>query len=357
MGNALTFRAGARAAAFIRRDGGLDPSRLRVMLGASGGPKWLALARLDRAILKRWLRGRSAPLDLLGSSIGTWRFACYAQRDPLAAFDRFEEAYLAYRYEEGDTPADITADSLAILDTVFGPDGAREVLSGHMRLHAVAVRARSRLLDTERRLPLQAGLAATALSNLFSRAAPGLFFERVLFHDPRSDAGYADWSGFPTRRVALASDNLKPAIMASCAIPLVLEGIRDIPGAPPGIYRDGGLLDYHFDLPLLGDDPEGMALYPHFYPHLVPGWFDKPLKWRHKAGENAAPVLLIAPSPDFVAKLPYGKIPDRKDFLRMPDGERLACWRRVLAETERLADELEEVIDKGLLPDRIEPLR
>jgi len=357
MGNALTFRAGAQAAALIRSDGGLDPARLRLMLGASGGPKWLALAHLDRRILKRWLAGRKAPLDLLGSSIGTWRFACYAQHDPFAAFDRFEDAYLAYRYEQGDTPADITADSLAILDRVLGPNGASEGLAGPMRLNAVAVRARSTLLDTERQLPLQAGLAATALSNLFSRAAPGMFFERMLFHDPRSDAGYADWSGFPTRRVALGEDNLKPAIMASCAIPLVLAGIRDIPGAPPGIYRDGGLLDYHFDLPLLGDDPGGVVLYPHFYPHIVPGWFDKPLKWRHKAGENAGPILLIAPSPEFVAGLPFGKIPDRKDFLRLPDDRRLAYWRRVLEETERLAEELEQVIDKGLLPDRIEPFR
>ena len=355
MDNALIFRAGARAAALIRQDGGLDPARLRLMLGASGGPKWLALSRLDRVILRRWLAGRSAPLDLLGSSIGTWRFACYAQSDPQAAFERFEEAYLAYRYATGDTPADITADSLAILDAVLGPDGVAESLSGPMRLSAVAVRARSALLDTERRLSLQAGLALTALSNLVSRRAPGLFFERVLFHDPRSDAGYADWSGFPTRRVGLKEDNLKPAIMASCAIPLVLAGIRGIAGAPPGIYRDGGLLDYHFDLPLLEGDPDGLVLYPHFYPHIVPGWFDKPLKWRHKAGKNAGPILLIAPSPDFVADLPYGKIPDRKDFLRLTDAERLAYWRRVLAESERLADELERVIDQGRLPDRIEP--
>jgi len=356
MSNALTFRAGSIARRIIHRDGGLDPARLRVVVGASGGPKWLALAQLDRAILPLWLQGRSAPLDLLGSSIGTWRFACYGQRDPLAAFDRFEEAYLAYRYEYGDTPQDITADSLAVLNAVLGENGAADILSGPMRLTAVAVRARAAPLDTERRLPLWAGLAASAMSNLISRKALGLFFERVLFHDPRSDTGFADWSIFPTRQVALSETNLKPAIMASCAIPLVLAGVRDIPGAPPGIYRDGGLLDYHFDLPFLKDDPDGLVLYPHFYPHIVPGWFDKPLKWRHRASRNAERVLLIAPTPAFVAGLPFSKIPDRKDFLRLPDTERLAYWHRVLVETKRLADELVEVVETGRLPDRLEPI-
>lgn len=29
----------------------------------------------------------------------------------------------------------------------------------------------------------------------------------------------------------------------------MVMGVRDPPGAGPGTYRDGGLLDYHLDLP------------------------------------------------------------------------------------------------------------
>jgi len=354
MDRSLVFKAGPAAFELIRREGGVDPARIRLMLGASGGPKWLALARLDRAILRRWLAGRAAPLDLLGSSVGTWRFACYAQNDPFAAFDRFEDAYLDYRYSPGDTPAMITADSLAILDRVLGETGAQEAFSGAMRLSVVAVRGRLGLLNSERRLPLTTGLAATALSNLVSRSALGVFFERALFHDPRSAADFADWTDFPTRKIALTPENLKPAIMASCAIPTVLAGISDIPGAPPGLYRDGGILDYHFDRPFLANDPGSLVLYPHFYPHTVPGWFDKPLKWRHSAGGAADRGLLIAPAPDFVERLPYAKIPDRTDFLRLSDADRLAYWRRVLAETDRLAEEFETVVESGQLADRLE---
>jgi len=210
MKNALVFKAGPSAYELIRREGGVDPARIRLMLGASGGPKWLVLARLDRAILRQWLARRQRPLDLLGSSIGTWRFACYAQADPFAAFDRFEETYLAYRYKKGDPPATITADSSANLDRVLGERGAEEILSGPMRLSAVAVRGRLGLLNTERRLPLAAGLAASAVSNLMHRSALGVFFERALFHDARSDVDFTDWRDFPTRKIALTPENLKP---------------------------------------------------------------------------------------------------------------------------------------------------
>ena len=36
--------------------------------------------------------------------------------------------------------------------------------------------------------------------------------------------------------------------MASGSIPIVMKRVRNISCAPKGIYRDGGLIDYHFDL-------------------------------------------------------------------------------------------------------------
>ncbi len=56
-----------------------------------------------------------------------------------------------------------------------------------------------------------------------------------------------------------------------------MEGVRDLPGAGPGTYRDGGLLDYHLDLPY---EDRGVVLYPHFTDKVIPGWFDKGLPWR-----------------------------------------------------------------------------
>ncbi|HEY6561974.1 MAG TPA: hypothetical protein VI072_32125 [Polyangiaceae bacterium] len=110
--------------------------------------------------------------------------------------------------------------------------------------------------------------------------------------------------------------------------------VRDPAGAPPGIYRDGGVADYHFGSEI--DPKDGLALYPYFYSHLVPGFFDKALTWRRTRGLSRT--ILIAPSPEFVASLPYGKIPDRHDFARIPEAERLTAWRKVLARSRELGD-------------------
>ena len=197
---------------------------------------------------------------------------------------------------------------------------------------------------------------AAALGNLISRKSLGLFFERALFADPRSSGQFTDWTGFPINNIVLTPDNFRQAIMASCSIPMVLNAVRDIAGAPAGLYRDGGIIDYHFDLPFLENDPDGIVLYPHFYEYVVPGWFDKPLVWRRRRAVNMENVLLIAPGAEFIAGLPFGKIPDRKDFEHLGTDERLAYWRRVLDETRRVADAFDTCIERGLLPDLIQPL-
>jgi hypothetical protein len=51
-------------------------------------------------------------------------------------------------------------------------------------------------------------------------------------------------------------------------------------------------------------------------------------------------VLLVAPSPQFIATLPNGKLPDRRDFYRYGHDHagREAAWDRAIAECERFAE-------------------
>ena len=101
---ALTLRAGPDALRIIR-ERGLRAEDVDVVPGASGGPKWLVLAGLDRFFLGEFFNApRERPLHLIGSSIGSWRLACLAQRDPLAALARAHEAYLARREQIGYVP-------------------------------------------------------------------------------------------------------------------------------------------------------------------------------------------------------------------------------------------------------------
>jgi hypothetical protein len=351
--NYLEFRAGPGAYEEIRRRG-FSAEQVGTILGASGGPKWLVLSQIDRVIVQKLLPALRQPVHLLGSSIGAWRFSCYGQKDPLAAIERFEREYAGQTYSPNPDIDEITVKSREILQVVLGETGAREILAHPvLRTHILTVRSRG-LSKTENPTLLASSLMLAAGANLFSRRSLGLFFERALFHDQRERAPFYDARGFPMQRIALQEDNLAEAVIASGSIPMVLRGIRDIPGASPGVYRDGGIIDYHLDLPV--SRPGTITLFPHFFGRIVPGWFDKNLSWRRPLPEHTDRTVLICPSQAFIERLPNGKVPDRTDFKTLTEAERLRCWSRVIKECRALADDLAEVLDADSLAARLQPL-
>ncbi|MGB5722371.1 MAG: hypothetical protein WBM34_16890 [Woeseiaceae bacterium] len=351
--HSLTFRAGAGALRSIRENG-FDISSVGTIAGASGGAKWLVLSQLDRAILGNLVPRMKNPVHLIGSSIGSWRFACYAQKDPVAAIERLEYAYLEQSYSEKPNIHEITAKSREILEHVLGSTGVDEILSNPLfRMHVMAVRSKH-VTATENRGLLAASLITAAALNAVSRKSLGLFFERALFFDKRDVPPFFDLLGFPIQRIEMSAANLADAVIATGSIPLVLTGVRDIVGAAPGVYRDGGVIDYHLDLP--HSARERMTLFPHFYERIVPGWFDKKLKWRRPHPGNVDRTILISPSAEFVAKLPNAKIPDRSDFAKYTPKERVIAWRSCVAACEQLADEFNEVLESDQLAARLKPL-
>jgi hypothetical protein len=136
-----------------------------------------------------------------------------------------------------------------------------------------------------------------------------------------------------------------------------MSGIKGIPDAPAGIYRDGGVTDYQMDIPFL-DQQEGIVLFPHYSHRIIPGWFDKMIPWRKPKPSNMENVLLLAPSPSFVGGLPGGKIPDRSDFYTYKGrhNDRLADWNRAVDLSRQLADEFIEAVDSGRIRHDVQPL-
>lgn len=337
----LVVRAGPAAMAHIRRHG-LRRTDIRAIAGAAGGPKWLVLSHLDRFLFGEWLG--TQPVDLVGSSIGAWRFAaaCH-RRDPAGAIAALEEGYLGQRYSERADHAEITAVIGAILDRFFNDEVAAGV-AAHPTRRLTVITARAKGAAASERRGMQAiGSGLAALANGVSRRLLGGFFERVLFQHPEARDPRLAPEGIRTRRVPLTVDNARDAIYASGSIPLLMDGVRDPAAAPSGVYRDGGLVDYHIDQPLVD---EGLVLMPHFADAMIPGWFDKFLPWRQQPS-RAANTLLIAPSREFLARLPQGRIPDRKDFRRYAgrDADRVRDWRACVAEGERLADAFRHLLD------------
>ncbi len=329
----LQILAGAEAFAKIESDG-FHPGLFNSLLGASGGPKWFVLSGLDRVLAGSFLADRQRPIACMGSSIGSWRHACYAQHDPVAALGRLEQNYIQQRYSPKPDRSEVSRVARQNVDSVLGPRGAQEIVDNPAwQTHILAVRSR-RPVSTDSSIPLALGLGASALGNVVSRRSLGSFFNRALFYTGEKPS--FDFSEFQPSAVQLTPENVSHAILASGSIPMVMEGVRNIPGAPPGIYRDGGITDYHFDFTFTY--PEGLLLYPHFYSHITPGWYDKLLRRRRVSGIALKRTVLLAPAPEFVAKLPYGKIPDRKDFTVLSNDERIRYWSRVCDQSQHLGD-------------------
>jgi hypothetical protein len=342
----LQVFAGPRARAVLRETG-LRPASVWAVPAAAGGPKGLVLNPLDRYLFGHWLGRGGDVVHLLGASIGAWRMAAACLSDPDAALARLAEDYITQRYAHAPgrapTPGDVSAAFGAKLSQHFGGREAEVLGHPRFRLHVFTSRGRH-LMRREGRLRTTAGYAAAFASNALHRRALGLWLQRVVFSDARAPLP------LPTRdlstvQVPLSASNLQPAVLASCSIPFWLNAVHDIPGAPRGAYWDGGITDYHLHLDYAGGQ-EGVVLYPHFQPRVVPGWLDKPWPRRHRATRRLDNVVVLCPHPDWIARLPGGKLPDRNDFRTFADDEpgRERRWRRALAESERLAQEFDALV-------------
>lgn len=353
MTRALQVLAGHRALQTIKQHG-LQPSQIQMILGASGGPKWFVLSKLDQYLNQEFLPKAEQSIQLIGSSVGAWRMACYAQQDPVAAIQRFEDHYLHQRYSKGALATEVSSKALEMLKHTLGKDGSHQILSNDKRhLNVVTSRCHG-WVESESAGRQMAGVVASAAVNFLSRRQLHRFYERVVFSQNMAGSPFRQLPGVQGRISFLNEMNLMDALMASGAIPLVLEGVTDIAGAPQGIYRDGGLVDYHFDLPLKTDN--GIILYPHFAPVLKPGWFDKSLPWRQVSPNNYADVVLLTPTPEFIRHLPHGRIPNRNDFRKLDDRARELFWKNTVSLSQRLADDLHEMLHNERLQKEVKPL-
>lgn len=347
----LAIRAGPVALEAIRRDG-LDARAVTIVPGAAGGPKALGLHGLDVALFGEWFPKAPRVRHLVGASIGAWRFAAACRRDPVEGLRELARLYAEQRYPPRPAAALVTRKVREMLRALFDGHDEEILSSPGYRLHVLAVRGRG-ILTRDAAVRRTLGFGAAAFANLAGRRHLRHFLERTVFHDarewppflaasdlvPASGEAPIRFDAFRTHAVALDPANLREALVASAAIPMVIEAVPDIPSAPAGVYWDGGLIDYHLHLPY--SRSEGLVLYPHFTDRIIPGWLDKALPWRRARGEWLDNVVLVSPSREYLARLPFGKLPDRNDFKRFEsDYEgRLAYWKKAVAESARLGDE------------------
>jgi len=339
MPKALDFHiyAGHEALAHIQQHG-LKKDDISMLLGASSGPKWLVLHGFDQYLIDQ-LQDRQQPLDLLGTSAGAWRMACYAQQDTLAAHKRLTDAYIEQSYSARPTGDEILGSCRKMVNSMLGERGAEEVLTHpSSRLHLITTQCHG-IAAKQHRFWQGLGFAIAALGNLVSRKSLGLHFTRIVMHHAEQKPPLLSTHDLPSRYQAMNEENVADSILSTGCIPILTKGVENIAGQ--GIYQDGGITDYGFDLPF--KPAKGFVLYPHFAQIPAPGWFDKSLKWRKPSHENYSHTILLVPKKEFVESLPFAKIPDRNDFVKLGDEERKAYWREVVQRTEVFSQQLAEL--------------
>lgn len=337
----LEIYAGKTALKTIKQQG-FSQHLFTSFLGASGGPKWFMLYGFDQYLFGEFFTkaNRDAPLNILGSSAGAYRAACFGQNNPLDAYERLTKIYSETVYPKNISACELTNMAREILTYTLGDTGVDELINNRVfKSHFIVSRCKG-LAARSSTLLQGAGMAKSYFSNRLSRRQLTSQYQRFVFGrfagDSEHDLFIDDPWQFPTQYIPFNQENVLDACLASGAIPMVMAGVKNIAGAPKGMYRDGGIIDYHFDFKLKG---EGLTLYPHFSTEPKAGWFDKSLS-RKVSLDNYDKVVMICPSKEFVASLPFGKIPDRQDFTTMDSGARIKYWHQVLGETERLGEAL-----------------
>lgn len=380
--NNLMIIAGEKAQKHIAQHG-LSADDICSIPAAAGGPKGLILQGLDHFLFqdlfshdvleKRIQKGIPA-LELIGASIGAWRMAAAASKTPSKALNRLADQYCeAQRYPKGVNRQQITEVCNAMVKEVLGNDQAEMCEPIGKQLLVWVNRGKSTLYTYKSRIqstsgtgghrvdthmpeaiehePRKSGFASAVFSNAWNRNKLATYFERWVFH---SGIKAPEWlskpyDGIPGHFAQLSADNLHAALLASGSIPFVLDAVPHIKHHNgnevfEGPFWDGGLTDYHLALPF--HRKEGLVLYPHFSSTVTPGWLDKFLKIRKAKPEWMSNVVLICPTPEFVANLPAKKIPDRSDFKRygLNHDLRIKHWRAAIAESHRLAEEFADFI-------------
>lgn len=353
----LTIKAGEKAYRHIQ-EFGLSPQDITAVFGASGAAKWIAIYGLDSAVFADWLSSSSHTVDLFGTSVGAFKLAAAAQLEARSVLSVLADAYIGQDYVGKATSEQVLIETNKLLDLIINDEAIGQLLE-HPRynFHCASVRCAGGLASKH------PGIQAIGMLDCFLRDLVGnkhlaARLERTIFYTGNTEGDLSGNDVFVSTRVPLTRENFRDAVLSSGSIPLMMPGIEDIEGAEPGMYRDGGLLDYHPVPSSITKDSNGLVLYPHFYRHLKQVWFDKYFPWRTVGAEHLENVVLISPSEEFINSLPFGRIPDRHDFKRFQkrDHERLTFWNEVKDRSLELGEEFLRLVKSGGIAEVVEPM-
>lgn len=353
----IRIKAGKKAYNLIK-DGGFSFDSVTTYVGPAVGPRWLVASGFDLTLIEsRKLGSKAKPVLLTGASAGAWRFAAWVQPEPEKSYTQLLKAYIRLPFKKTHTPETLHDALVRVINAYVKDDAIPFALANdHYRLAFTTARARN-LTASEIAWIQWLGLSFAYLFNRMSGANLPLFFERVVFYNGPRPPQFCFKEDFRGKAVPLNPINFKYALLASGAIPMIISGIRDIYGAPTGIYRDGGIVDYHLNHNYAGRD-EDVTLFFHHQERVIPGWLDRNLVKRRPRPGVLDSVLLIHPSEELIQTFPDGKVPDRDDFGAFVDDPktRIRNWEDVVERCAPLGEIFIEAVESKKIRDIVEKI-
>ncbi len=350
----ICVRAGKNVYRLIQ-EGGFDLDMVTTYVGGASGPRWLVASGFDLSLLENKVLGNNLPVVLAGSSAGAMRFAAWIQPEPEKSYQGLIDAYISMHVTRNDTPGEILQSLSELINTYIDDDGLPFALvNKKYRLAIITARAK-RFASSDVRWLQGLAIGMGFIYSAVNRRLIHKLFQRVVFHNSPIPPPFCLDSDFRGQAVALNRINFKYALLASSAIPLAVAGVRDIYGAPNGTYRDGGLTDYQVNQKYSGEKGRAVTLMFNHQERIIPAWLDKGLGFRRPPERYLEDLLMVYPSDDFMRKLPYGRIPDRRDFknyLNNPSGRR-RNWRQAVATSKHLGDDFLELVESGRVRDLV----
>ena len=243
----IRVRAGRRAyRADPRRR--FQPGPYRTYFGPGGRPRWLATSGFDLTLLKEAALGRRFPVwpwSAPPRGPGALRLGCSpARRRATLPFAK----PTSRRRTVAKTPPQRSSSPWSALSTAILRMTPFPFVLAHKQFRLAVLTSRDEdpvRLGTA--VAPETGFITCFLVNALHPALMHRLAERVVFYYGAQTSRFLPAQRVPRPLHPLSETNFKSAVIASGAIPIVVGGVRDIFGAPDGIYRDGGFLDYHIN--------------------------------------------------------------------------------------------------------------
>ena len=347
------IRAGKNIIDMIRSEG-LRAERIGAFVGPALGPRWTVTAGIDHAFAVSGFLKTRRRITLAGGSAGAWRMTALAQKDPVEALSRFRDVYVGMNFDRKQDPKARTEVIEAAVRKLLPREEAAYLLN-HPHYDICIDTARvGGLLASSNTVVSVAGFGAAMGLNALHPRLRRLFLRHVRF--------CAGSGPFPAPApggllAPLTPDNMHPVLAASGAVPVVVGGVRDIPGAPAGVYCDGGLEQYVLN-GSYGRNADDVTLLVYHGGPIIPTWLDRKAFNLNKRMAPLDNVLAVNPSPEFIRKLPLGKVPDRDDWKRFAENpaERIKIWQTAIDRSMELGESFMELVESGGIKRAVEPL-